>query len=77
MMEWARCGTFLMQLPEASANHGYRFVLTSTEDIKARQAKESTDAKAEITNLEKKLNYLEMTYKNSQQHMDQLFKRSG
>ncbi|CAK3959052.1 related to prefoldin subunit 1 [Lecanosticta acicola] len=64
-------------LPEASANYGYRFVLTSTEDVKARQAREATDVKNEISNLEKKLHYLEMTYKNSQQHMEQLFKRGG
>jgi prefoldin subunit 1 len=50
-------------------------VLTSTADVKARQAKEAEDVKAELANLDKKLNYLDMTYKNSQQHMEALFKR--
>ncbi|KAK4507438.1 hypothetical protein PRZ48_001173 [Zasmidium cellare] len=56
---------------------GKMFVLTSTEDVKGRQAKEATDVKAEIANLEKKLHYLETTYNNSQQHMEALFKRGG
>jgi prefoldin subunit 1 len=45
--------------------------------VKARQAKEATDVKAEIANLEKKLHYLETTYKNSQQHMDSILQRGG
>ncbi|KAI5370521.1 Putative prefoldin beta [Septoria linicola] len=56
---------------------GKMFVLTTTEDVKKRQAKEATDVKAEIANLEKKLNYLETTYKNSQQHMDAILQRGG
>ena len=51
--------------------------MTSTEDVKARQAKEAVDVKAEIANLEKKLHYLETTYKNSQQHIEALFKNGG
>lgn len=70
-------GAFITSSRAASANHGYRFVLTSTQDVKTRQAKEATDVKTEIANLEKKLNYLETTYKNSQQHMEALFKRGG
>lgn len=56
---------------------GTRFVLTTTEDVKKRQAKEAADVKAEIANLEKKLNYLETTYKNSQTHMDAILQRGG
>lgn len=33
--------------------------------------------KAEIANLEKKLHYLDTTYKNSQQHIEALFKNGG
>lgn len=60
-----------------SAYNENRFVLTSTSEVKERQAKQTTDIKAEITNLEKKLHYLDTTYKNSQQHIEQLFKRAG
>ncbi|KAK4635115.1 putative prefoldin subunit 1 [Fulvia fulva] len=56
---------------------GKMFVLTSTEDVKARQAKEAVEVKAEIANLEKKLHYLDTTYKNSQQHIEALFKNGG
>ncbi|SMR43399.1 unnamed protein product [Zymoseptoria tritici ST99CH_1E4] len=54
---------------------GKMFVLTSTTAVKTRQAKEAEDVKAELANLDKKLNYLDMTYKNSQSHMEALFKR--
>lgn len=54
-----------------------RFVLTTTEDVKKRQAKEAEDVKQELANLDKKLNYLEQTYKNSTEHMEQILKRGG
>jgi prefoldin subunit 1 len=54
-----------------------RFVLTSTKDVSTRQVKEAADLKAELANLDKKLNYLETTFKNSQQHMEALFRRAG
>ena len=54
-----------------------RFVLTSPEEIQTRQTKQSADISAELANLEKKLAYLETTYKNSQMHLDQLFQRAG
>ncbi|EME49109.1 hypothetical protein DOTSEDRAFT_118094, partial [Dothistroma septosporum NZE10] len=56
---------------------GKMFVLTSTEGVKTRQAKEAADVKAEIASLEKKLHYLETTFKNSQQHIEALFKNGG
>lgn len=54
-----------------------RFVLTFTTDVKTRQAKEGEAIKDEMKNLEKKLHYLETTYKNSTEHMEALFKRGG
>jgi prefoldin subunit 1 len=51
--------------------------LTSTKDVSTRQVKEAADLKAELANLDKKLNYLETTFKNSQQHMEALFRRAG
>jgi len=55
----------------------YRFVLTSTQDVKQRQTKEAEDVKKELANLDKKLHYLETTYKNSHEHMEQILKRGG
>lgn len=54
-----------------------RFVLTSTQDIKDRQTKNAGDVDKELDNLNKKLHYLETTYNNAQQHLDQIFKGSG
>jgi len=45
--------------------------------VKKRQAKEAEDIKKELSNLDKKLNYLEQTYKNSNEHMEQILKRGG
>ncbi|KAK5114895.1 hypothetical protein LTR62_002054 [Meristemomyces frigidus] len=56
---------------------GKMFVLTSIEDVKTRQAKETLEIKKELGNLDKKLNYLEQTYKNSNEHMEQILKRGG
>jgi len=55
----------------------HRFVNTSTADVKAEQAKDSQAVVKEIENLKKKENYLEQTLKNSQEHMDAIFKRGG
>lgn len=49
----------------------------SIPDVKTRQAKEAEDVKKAIADLEKKLHYLETTYKNSREHMEALFKRGG
>jgi prefoldin subunit 1 len=46
-------------------------------DVKAEQAKDSQAVVKEIENLKKKENYLEQTLKNSQDHMDAIFKRGG
>ena len=49
-------------------------MLTSTQEVKDRQAKESVDADKEMENLNKKLHYLETTYNNAQLHLEQIFK---
>jgi len=56
---------------------GKMFVNTSTVDVKTEQAKDSQAVVKEIENLKKKENYLEQTLKNSQEHMDAIFKRGG
>lgn len=55
----------------------HRFVNTTTTDVKASQAKDAEAVVKEIDNLKKKENYLEQTLKNSQEHMEALFKRGG
>ena len=54
-----------------------RFVFSPITDVEQRLAKESTDTKAEIENLGKKLHYLETTHKNSRDHIEQIFKSGG
>nr|OQO29157.1 hypothetical protein B0A51_03861 [Rachicladosporium sp. CCFEE 5018] len=56
---------------------GKMFVGTSTQDVKKEQTREAEAVVKEIENLKKKENYLETTLKNSQEHMDALFKRAG
>ncbi|KAF2842446.1 prefoldin subunit 1 [Patellaria atrata CBS 101060] len=56
---------------------GKMFVLNPTEDVKTRLATETNELKSDISNLEKKLHYLETTYKNSRDNLEQLFKASG
>jgi prefoldin subunit 1 len=45
--------------------------------VKRDQANEAAAVIKEIENLKKKENYLEQTLKNSQEHMEALFKRGG
>ena len=54
-----------------------RFVNTTTPDVKADQAKDAEAVVKELENLKKKENYLETTLKNSQEHMEAIFKRAG
>jgi len=48
-----------------------------TPEVKSKLGKEAEDIKAEIANLEKKLNYLETTYKNSREHIEKIFANGG
>lgn len=54
-----------------------RFVASPIGDVKTRLSKEGEENKSDVANLEKKLNYLETTYKNSREHLEQLFKSGG
>jgi prefoldin subunit 1 len=45
--------------------------------IDKRLSSESGDLKADITGLEKKLHYLEMTHKNSRENLEQILKSGG
>ncbi|KAF4310212.1 putative prefoldin subunit 1 protein [Botryosphaeria dothidea] len=53
---------------------GKMFVWSAVPDVKTRLASESEELKSDTVNLEKKLHYLETTYKNSRDNLEQLFK---
>ncbi|KAJ9626529.1 hypothetical protein H2203_004162 [Taxawa tesnikishii (nom. ined.)] len=61
----------------ADVEVGARFVASPIPETKKRLAKESEDIKGEVTNLQKKLDYLETTFKNSNQHLEQILKNGG
>ena len=42
--------------------------------MKTQQGKQATDADKEMENLNKKLHYLETTYKNANEHLDRILK---
>lgn len=48
--------------------------MTPTGDLKDKLTAENAELKSDTSNLEKKLHYLETTYKNSREHIEQLFK---
>ena len=54
-----------------------RFVGTSIPDVQKKQDREAEDCKKELANLDKKLQYLEQTYKNSTEHIEGILKRGG
>ncbi|KXL49438.1 hypothetical protein M433DRAFT_2477 [Acidomyces richmondensis BFW] len=56
---------------------GKMFVRTTIPDVRARQAKEAEEVRKELANLDKKLHYLEQTYKNSQENIEQILQRGS
>lgn len=52
----------------------YRFVGVPRTAVDKRISTESGDLKKEIENLEKRMHYLEMTYKNSQENLEAIMK---
>ncbi|MCJ1468737.1 hypothetical protein MMC07_007367 [Pseudocyphellaria aurata] len=56
---------------------GKMFVFSPTMEVEKRLSSETAELKSEISNLNKKLHYLETTYKNSREHIDQIFKPGG
>jgi prefoldin subunit 1 len=51
-----------------------RFVCTPISDVQNRLVTEEKAMKAEMSNLDKKEDYLEMTYKNSKSALEQALK---
>jgi hypothetical protein len=51
-----------------------RFVVTPVSAVDKRLLKETGDLKTDITNLEKKLHYLETTHTKSKENIDQILR---
>ena len=51
--------------------------MTPEPDIQKRLKADTDGVRAEITGLEKKLHYLEMTDKNSREHIEKIFSSTG
>ncbi len=47
------------------------------DQVNERLSSETSEMKSEISNLDKKLHYLETTHKNSRDHIEQIFKSGG
>lgn len=54
-----------------------RFVWSPVDEVKTRLVTEGEELKTDTVNLEKKLHYLETTYKNSRDNLEQLFNKAG
>ena len=54
-----------------------RFVATPISSVNKRLESETRELKTDITDLEKKLHYLETTHKNSVDNIDQILKSGG
>ena len=67
----------LAQSPNRSNFGIYRFVYSPTNDVENRLSSQTAELKSDITNLNKKLHYLETTHKNSREHIDQIFRSGG
>lgn len=46
-------------------------------DVEKRLSSETAELKSDISNLNKKLHYLETTHKNSKDHIEQIFQSGG
>lgn len=49
----------------------------TTRDTKEKLSSQSKEIKSDISDLEKKLHYLETTSKNSREHIEQLLRSGG
>ena len=56
---------------------GTRFVSRSRDEVETRVTSETEALRLDISNLGKKLHYLETTHKNSRDHIDQILRSRG
>ncbi len=54
-----------------------RFVFSPMDEVQKRLSSETAELKSDISNLNKKLHYLETTHKNSREHIDKIMKSGG
>ncbi|PGG99369.1 hypothetical protein AJ80_09365 [Polytolypa hystricis UAMH7299] len=67
----------ISQLPKSTNVYegvGKMFIAAPMTNVDKRLTGETKGLKSDITNLEKKLHYLETTHKNSREHIEQLFR---
>ncbi|MCJ1365295.1 hypothetical protein MMC16_004416 [Acarospora aff. strigata] len=70
----------LSQLPKDTNVYegvGKMFILSPTAVVEKRLVSEATELNSDISNLGKKLHYLETTHKNSREHIDQILRSGG
>ncbi|CAF9926719.1 MAG: hypothetical protein ALECFALPRED_003513 [Alectoria fallacina] len=56
---------------------GKMFVFSPTSDVEKRLSSETAELKSDISNLNKKLHYLETTHKNSRESFEKLIQPGG
>ncbi|MCJ1292239.1 hypothetical protein MMC34_003789 [Xylographa carneopallida] len=56
---------------------GKMFVCQPSAQVEKRLSSETAELKSDVSNLNKKLHYLETTHKNSREHIDQIFRSRG
>ena len=49
-----------------------RFVFSPMDEVEKRLSKDVTELKSDVSNLNKKLHYLETTHKNSREHIEKI-----
>lgn len=55
----------------------FRFVFSPTSEVEKRLSSETAELKSDISNLNKKLHYLETTHKNSREHIEKMMQSGG
>lgn len=55
----------------------FRFVFSPTSDVEKRLSSETAELKSDVSNLNKKLHYLETTHKNSREHIEKMIQSGG
>lgn len=51
--------------------------MTPTDEVKKRITADSSDVKNDVSNLEKKMRYLETTFDKSKENLDKVLKAGG
>jgi prefoldin subunit 1 len=70
----------VVSLPEETKVYegvGKMFVQRPSTEVRQRLASESVELKSDKSNLEKKLHYLETTFKNSKDNIDKILQSGG